>query len=100
VVDRQTLFVGSMNFDPRSITQNTETGIIVRNGRLAGQVAQIFSDAIGVNSWRLQLSEDDKLQWVDGQGKQAVVLDTEPDTTWSQRLWIDVLTPFTPEELL
>ncbi len=100
VVDRQTLFVGSMNFDPRSITQNTETGIIVRNGRLAGQVAQIFSDAIGVNSWRLQLSQDDKLQWVDGQGKQAVVLDTEPDTTWSQRLWIDVLTPFTPEELL
>lgn len=100
VVDRNTLFVGSMNFDPRSITQNTETGIIVRNPRLAGQVAQLFSDAIGVNSWRLQLSEDDKLQWVDGQGKQAVVLDTEPDTTWSQRLWIDVLTPFTPEELL
>ncbi len=100
VVDRQTLFVGSMNFDPRSITQNTETGLIVRNARLAGQVAQIFSDAIGVNSWRLQLSEDDELQWVDGQGKQAVVLDTEPDTTWSQRLWIDVLTPFTPEELL
>ncbi|ESJ03148.1 phospholipase D [Cupriavidus sp. HPC(L)] len=100
VVDRQTLFVGSMNFDPRSITQNTETGLIVRNARLAGQVAQIFSDAIGVNSWRLQLSEDDELQWVDGQGKQAVVLDTEPDTTWSQRLWIDMLTPFTPEELL
>lgn len=100
VVDRTTLFVGSMNFDPRSITQNTETGIIVRNERLAGQVAQLFTGAIGVNSWRLQLSEDDKLQWVDGQGKQAVVLDTEPDTTWSQRFWIDVLTPFTPEELL
>ncbi|QQE09508.1 phospholipase D family protein [Cupriavidus sp. ISTL7] len=100
VVDRRTLFVGSMNFDPRSITQNTETGIIVRNERLAGQVAQLFSGAIGVNSWRLQLSEDDELQWVDGQGKQAVVLDTEPDTTWSQRFWIDLLAPFTPEELL
>lgn len=100
VVDRTTLFVGSMNFDPRSITQNTETGIIVRNERLAGQVAQLFTGAVGVNSWRLQLSADDKLQWVDGQGKQAVVLDTEPDTTWSQRFWIDVLTPFTPEELL
>jgi phosphatidylserine/phosphatidylglycerophosphate/cardiolipin synthase-like enzyme len=100
VVDRSNLFVGSMNFDPRSVTQNTETGIIVRNARLAGQVAQLFTGSVGENSYLLRLSEDGKLQWVDGQGDKAVVLDTEPDTTWSQRFWINVLSPFTPEELL
>jgi phosphatidylserine/phosphatidylglycerophosphate/cardiolipin synthase-like enzyme len=100
VVDRSNLFVGSMNFDPRSVTQNTETGIIVRNPRLAGQVAQLFTGSVGENSYLLRLSEDGKLQWVDGQGDKAVVLDTEPDTTWSQRFWLNVLAPFTPEELL
>lgn len=100
VVDRTHLFVGSMNLDPRSVTQNTETGIIVENARLAGRVAQLFSGAIGENSWRVQLSPEGKVQWVDGSGKDAVVLDTEPDTKWSERIWVDVLAPFTPEELL
>lgn len=100
VVDRSHLFVGSMNFDPRSVTQNTETGIIVRNPKLAGQVEQLFSGSVGENSYLLRLSEDGRLQWVDGQGDKAVVLDTEPETTWSQRFWLNVLSPFTPEELL
>lgn len=100
VVDRSHLFVGSMNFDPRSVTQNTETGIIVDSPRLAAQVAQLFVGAIGTNSWRVRLSPEGKTQWVDGEGDNAVVLDTEPDTTWSERFWVDVLAPFTPEELL
>ncbi|MBY4947585.1 phospholipase D family protein [Cupriavidus respiraculi] len=100
VVDRSNLFVGSMNFDPRSVTQNTETGIIVRNARLAGQVEQLFSGSVGENSYLLRLSDQGKLQWVDGEGDKAVVHDIEPDTTWSQRFWLNVLSPFTPEELL
>ncbi|MGY8525475.1 phospholipase D-like domain-containing protein [Paracidovorax citrulli] len=100
VVDRTALFVGSMNFDPRSLTQNTETGIIVRNEKLAGEVAKLFLGAIGDNSWRLQLAEDGSLRWVGGPEPDAEVVDTEPDTTWKQRIWLDLLAPFTPEELL
>jgi putative cardiolipin synthase len=100
VADRTTLFVGSMNFDPRSVSQNTETAIIIHSPRLAAQVAQLFASAIDDNSYLLRVSEDNQLQWVDGRGADAKTLDTEPDTTWKQRLWIDVLAPFTPESLL
>ncbi|WP_454733344.1 MULTISPECIES: phospholipase D-like domain-containing protein [Cupriavidus] len=100
VADRANLFVGSMNFDPRSASQNTETGLIIRSPRLAQQVAQLFAGAIDDNSYLLRLSGTGAVQWVDGKGKDAAVLDAEPDTTWSRRLWIDVLAPFTPEELL
>ncbi|WP_454726400.1 MULTISPECIES: phospholipase D-like domain-containing protein [Cupriavidus] len=100
VADRANLFVGSMNFDPRSASQNTETGLIIHSPRLAQQVAQLFAGAIDDNSYLLRLSGTGAVQWVDGKGKDAAVLDTEPDTTWSRRLWIDVLAPFTPEELL
>jgi phosphatidylserine/phosphatidylglycerophosphate/cardiolipin synthase-like enzyme len=100
VADRTNLFVGSMNFDPRSASQNTETGMIIHSPKLAQQVAQLFAGAIDDNSYLLRLSAQGAVQWVDGKGDKAVVLDTEPDTTWSKRLWIDVLAPFTPEELL
>ncbi|MGO4577317.1 phospholipase D family protein [Cupriavidus sp. 2TAF22] len=100
VADRSNLFVGSMNFDPRSASQNTETGLIIHSPRLAQQVAQLFAGAIDDNSYLLRLSDAGAVQWVDGRGDKMVVLDTEPDTSWSRRLWIDVMGPFTPEELL
>lgn len=100
VADRSILFVGSMNFDPRSASQNTETGLIIHSPKLAQQVAQLFAGAIDDNSYLLRLSAQGAVQWVDGKGDKAVVLDTEPDTTWPKRLWVDVLAPFTPEELL
>lgn len=100
VADRTNLFVGSMNFDPRSASQNTETGLIIHSPKLAQQVAKLFAGAIDDNSYLVRLSDQGALQWVDGKGDKAVVLDTEPDTTWQKRLWIDVLAPFTPEQLL
>ncbi|MGO4156410.1 phospholipase D family protein [Cupriavidus sp. YAF13] len=100
VADRTNLFVGSMNFDPRSASQNTETGLIIHSAKLAQQVAQLFAGAIDDNSYLLRLSDQGAVQWVDGKGDKAVVSDTEPDTSWQKRLWIDVLAPFTPEQLL
>ena len=89
-----------MNFDPRSASQNTETGLIIHSAKLAQQVAQLFAGAIDDNSYLLRLSDQGAVQWVDGKGDKAVVFDTEPDTSWQKRLWIDVLAPFTPEQLL
>ncbi|AJG23275.1 phospholipase D family protein [Cupriavidus basilensis] len=100
VADRTNLFVGSMNFDPRSASQNTETGLIIHSAKLAQQVAQLFAGAIDDNSYLLRLSDQGAVQWVDGKGDKAVVSDTEPDTSWQTRLWIDVLALFTPEQLL
>ena len=42
VFDRSSLYVGSMNFDQRSIRLNTEVGLIIRSRELAEQTARRF----------------------------------------------------------
>ena len=42
VLDRQTVFVGSFNFDPRSIKLDTQNGIVIRSPELADQAACLF----------------------------------------------------------
>ncbi len=43
VFDRQRVFVGSINLDPRSITLNTESGVVVYQKELAQEMAELFS---------------------------------------------------------
>jgi putative cardiolipin synthase len=52
VIDSETLFVGTFNFDPRSANLNTEVGVLIRNPGLAGQVERnILRDMSPDNSW-------------------------------------------------
>jgi len=52
VIDNETLFVGTFNFDPRSANLNTEVGVLIRNPSLAGQVERnILRDMEPANSW-------------------------------------------------
>jgi len=54
VFDRRTVFVGSLNLDPRSLRLNTEMGLIVESPELARQVAALFNDAVQPkNSYRI-----------------------------------------------
>ena len=57
VIDRERSFVGSMNFDQRSLRINTEMGLIIDSPQLARKIAGRF-DAIAqpANSYRLILS--------------------------------------------
>ncbi len=59
VVDRERLFVGSMNLDPRSIEINTEIGVFVESRELAGRVADVLAAGrTPANSWRVRLRRD------------------------------------------
>jgi putative cardiolipin synthase len=52
VIDGETLFVGTFNFDPRSANLNTEVGVLIRNPGLAGQIERnILRDMSPENSW-------------------------------------------------
>jgi putative cardiolipin synthase len=56
VFDRRTVFIGSLNLDPRSLRLNTEMGLIVDSPELAGQVAALFNDAVQPkNSYQIGL---------------------------------------------
>ena len=64
VVDREMVYIGSLNLDPRSVHLNTEMGMIVSSPELAEEVAAIAErDMSPANSWRVQMDEKGKLSW-------------------------------------
>ena len=42
VFDRTSVFIGSLNLDPRSLEQNTEVGVLIDGPELAQEVAALF----------------------------------------------------------
>jgi len=59
VIDGETLFVGTFNFDPRSANLNTEVGVLVANPKLAGEVERnIQRDMSPENSWNAAENPD------------------------------------------
>jgi putative cardiolipin synthase len=69
VVDRERVYVGSLNLDPRSIYVNTELGLLIEDPILAEQLAAIFErNASGANSWKAFLDEKGDVDWVSNLG--------------------------------
>lgn len=65
VVDRQMVFIGSMNFDPRSANINTEAGVFVDSPGLAADLAAVMNrDMAPENAWQVLLDEKGKPYWV------------------------------------
>ncbi|MEJ2085818.1 MAG: phospholipase D-like domain-containing protein, partial [Acidobacteriota bacterium] len=93
VFDREVVFVGSFNLDPRSVDLNTEMGLLVESKSLGTAVADSIDNDIGPgNSWRVILKDDGRLAWVTEQdGVVGEEFDTEPETTAAQRAEADAL---------
>lgn len=65
VVDSETLFIGTFNFDPRSANLNTEVGVLIHNPRLAQQVEEaIRRDMRPENSWDAANNPDSHAGWL------------------------------------
>ena len=102
VVDRQRLFIGSMNFDPRSAWSNTETGLLVESPQMANQVADLINEDGNAGIYRLRLAADgETIEWVarGSDGKEHAAVE-EPDHSWLERLKLWLIGPLAPEELL
>jgi putative cardiolipin synthase len=62
VLDQRISYIGSMNYDPRSININTEAGLIFYSEELSAQIAALFHQDAGTrNSWHV--SHASPLQW-------------------------------------
>ncbi len=85
IVDRRELFIGSFNFDPRSANINTELGVIIRSPEMAEQSAKLIKAALAEQTYEVFLNEKGHLRWRGLENGQEVILDKEPQTTWSQR---------------
>jgi len=96
-VDRETMFVGSFNLDPRSLYLNTEMGMAVKSDELAGSMARSIHDSLPDIAYELQLSERGRLQWLLQAAGGQEVITTEPQTTWWRRFKTKLLS-FLPIE--
>ncbi|RIX84660.1 phospholipase D family protein [Acidovorax cavernicola] len=100
-IDRTRIFVGSMNLDPRSASQNTEMGVVVDNPQLAREMLRIIHVSKLQNSYRLRLAkEGGTLEWLTNDGEKELILTSEPESGFFQRLYNTLISPLVPEMLL
>ena len=101
VLDRQTVFVGSFNFDPRSMKLDTQNGIVIRSPELADQAAYLFDEGISpARTYRVTLLGDDDLVWITEDNGREVRYYREPLSRFWPRLSLKGLSWLTPELLL
>ncbi|WP_284619225.1 phospholipase D family protein [Aquabacterium humicola] len=101
VVDKRISFIGSMNFDPRSATINTELGAVIDSPALARELQRVIDLDRLQSAYRVRFKANGNgLEWLGTDEEGDVVLDEEPDSTpWLRfKLWL--LSPLVPEELL
>jgi putative cardiolipin synthase len=95
VIDRQRVFIGSLNLDPRSWDVNSEMGVIIESPGLAQNLAaKMERDMQPDNAWRVTLAQDGSLRWTAGD----TVLTTQPARNFWQRIE-DVIFMAFPREL-
>jgi len=100
VVDSARLFIGSFNFDPRSMNLNTELGFVIESTQLGCIVACTFETEIPARAYEVVLTEDNDLAWREQQADGIVIHTREPGTTRLQRLGIRFLSHMPIEWLL
>ena len=79
IIDRETVFIGSLNLDPRSIYINSEMGMFVNNAELGESMAKQALKQIAAISYRVELDDRRRLRWratIDG---EEVIKTAEPN---------------------
>lgn len=94
VIDRERVFVGSMNLDPRSQSLNSEMGVVIQSPALADELARAMeSDMSPENAWRVYLTPDGKVRWT-ALGEE---LTRQPARNFWQRIVDIVFMAFPPD---
>ena len=99
-VDGDTGFIGSFNMDPRSVSLNTEMGVLFRDADTAAALERVYRDRTDArHSYRVRL-QDGALRWDDMAARPPVEWDVEPETSAWQRAAVTVLGWLPIESLL
>jgi len=95
IVDRKTIFIGSLNLDARSVIQNTEIGVVIHSKEISELVADGIDQNIDRVAFRLELDVDkagnEHTTWtglIDGEQTKYT---TEPYTSFWQRFFVSFM---------
>lgn len=92
VIDKKDLFVGSMNWDPRSAVLNTEMGVIIHQPKYSSKVWQEMPHLLRRAAFDIQTKDGDII-WVDHQN--GVTYTSEPDASVFRKIgaWFSGIMP-------
>ena len=105
MVDRKSIFIGSMNLDPRSRLTNTEVAVLIESTALGSELVQWFDEATSPDrSFKPELTApanpNAPLAWTGREDDRLQRYVSEPRASWWQRIVSSVLGALVPEELL
>ena len=104
IVDRSKMFVGSFNYDQRSLFLNTEIGIVFEQQDIASLAARQFDEGIDKVAFKVELLDAGRggksLRWSSIQGGEPVSYDTEPYVGAGTRAAVAVMRLFPVDWLL
>lgn len=85
VVDQQSIFIGSFNWNQRSVNRDTELGVIINSPKLANGLVDRVTTALPSRSFEVFLSETGKLRWKGHEDGQEIILTKEPQSSFWRR---------------
>lgn len=106
-IDKHYLFVGSFNLDARSISLNTEMGVVFE----APEYAKAFDELGEIKAYRLVLEKlsseeslsdevEERLVWFSIEDGKQIIYTKEPKTSFWKRFMAGFLSIFVPESQL
>ncbi len=97
IFDRRKLFIGSMNFDQRSMHLNTEIGLLIDSPELAQELATRFAAMISPpNSYQVLMlphtdGQSPRLIWRTAENGKTIDYAEEPSRGFTQRFKVKLL---------
>ncbi len=92
VLDREKLFIGSLNLDPRSFYENSEIGVVIESTDAAISMAEVFEQIIDEGAFRLELitaeAGDEYIVWHGIENGEKVSFDVDPYTSFWRRFGV------------
>ena len=90
-VDGNRVFVGSFNFDQRSIHLNTEMGMVIDSPALATRLTETLDRTLPTRAYEVKLDDRGSVSWLERRGDQVIRHEKEPGTSWFKRAAVKAL---------
>lgn len=84
-VDREKSFIGSFNFNQRSLNRDSESGVIIESAAIGKAFAEGIEARLSAQAWELFLDEEGRLRWRGFDDGQERIYTKDPESTWGQR---------------
>jgi putative cardiolipin synthase len=84
--DREAVFIGSFNLDPRSAVINTEAGLYIESAELAEKLTAYMATGVApANSYRVRLEANGAMVWETARDGQRIRYRNDPETGFRRR---------------